>query len=457
MAHVALFAFPEEGHINPMLQLALHLASRGAYVTLINTEPAHHKMHPRFEHLQQRYHNLHFACIPDGLPAHQLSLTPNVFISGFSIQGAPTSAAMPTLLRSLENQGPALEQLLSDLNGSLDLPPLCGFICDAFLPWAALVARKLQLSWMVFWTSSATRLYLTVKALDDEAMGTEQDKSVVIIPGLPPMSTNVAGLSSLQNPQRLQSRLKAIKEADCILLNTFDDIEAEAIRNLSLKLPIRALGPVCLSAGTDDDPERALTNDDECLSWLDKQVAHSVLYISFGSKALLQGKPLEQLALGIEASNKPFLWVLRSSKDDLPEGFLERTEERSKIMSWVPQKKVLGHSAVGGFLTHCGWNSVLEALVEGVPMICWPTFADQPTNRILVEHKWRIGKGIQGGEVDVDDLRQVIQDVMGDEGIRHQAFLLGLSAKSALREGGISHKNLVALLATMEQLRVDHI
>lgn len=438
MVHVALFAFPEQGHINPMLQLSLHLAAQGAHVTLVNTEQAHQKLHVYFEHLQQTYPHFHCACIPDGLPAH-LCPTHDVVISGSTSHGDVSSTAMPALLESLEKQGPAaLEQLLSDLNRSPDRPPLSCLISDAFMPWTAQVARNLQLSWVVFWAGSATQLYLTgVKGIEDKS---------VIIPGIPPLSTDVADRPPPPNPQKrrhLQARCEALKKADILLLNTFDGIEEEAIRNVSMKLAARAVGPLCLNAGA---VHGSVEVDGECMSWLNKQAVHSVLYISFGSKLLLQGRPLEQLALGIEASKMPFLWVLRSSREELPEGFLEMTQERGMITSWVPQQKVLEHCSIGAFFTHCGWNSVLEALVEGVPMICWPFFADQPINRVLIEQKWRTGKGIQGQEVSGDDIRQVIQDVMRDDGMRHRASLLGISAKSAMSEGGRSQQNLSVFL-----------
>lgn len=446
LLHVVLFPFPEQGHICPMLQLALHLASRGAAVTFINTERAQEKMQFSFNH-----HHIRFASISDGLPAQQNTLTTDIVLSGDG--ELLTSTAMPALLRSLPNQGPALEKLLSDLIENGDRPPVSCLISDAFLPWAGAVVRKLHLSWMVFWSASATRLCLTVHALENEAMGSEQHRLVVNIPGLPPTTSLIAALSPVQSSKRLellQARVEAMKKADGILLNTFDEVESEAIADLSLKLPIRSLGPLCLDAGAGHGQGSLMRADEDCLTWLDGQAAHSVLYVSFGSKVALQGKPLEQLALGIEASEKPFLWVLRSREEDFLNGFFERTKERSRVVSWAPQKKVLEHIAVGAFLTHCGWNSVVEALVLGVPMVCWPVFADQPTNRVLVEKKWKIGKGFQGEEVHASEIGVVVQEVMGDEDFRHRAALLGQSARSAMKLGGFSHQNLNTLLSDLQ-------
>ncbi|KAI5084412.1 hypothetical protein GOP47_0000581 [Adiantum capillus-veneris] len=451
--HVALFPFPDHGHVTPMLQLALHLASRGAYVTFINAELGHQQLPSFTEYLNQTA-NLKYAHLSVGISALEGPLTLDVVVSDSSGLGNVESSSLPVLHRSLESQSSALEKLLTDLNGAQNWPSFSCLISDAFMPWTASVAQKLQVSWMVFWTPSATRFYLSTKALGHKEMNTELQKLANITIGLSPESTDVFDLSRLRNPHRrqlLMARVEGTKMADVILLNTFDALEEEAVKELAKDFPIRSLGPLCFGTGL-----KASKANEESLSWLDRQAPHSILYISFGSKAMLQGRPLEQLAFGIESSNMPFLWVLRSGGEGLPEGFVERTEARSKIMKWVPQKQVLEHRAIGAFFTHCGWNSVLEAVVEGVPMICWPTFGDQPTNKLVIEQKWRIGRGIQGGEVDAENIRQVIQDVVGNAEFRQRGSLLSRSAKSALGQGGTSDQNFKFLMQELA-VREHHV
>ncbi|MCO5561272.1 hypothetical protein L7F22_014893 [Adiantum nelumboides] len=439
-----MFPFPEQGHVTPMLQLAMHLASRGAYVTFINTELGHQRLHMCMEDLNKTA-NMRYVCLSYGLSAFEGPLSLDVVVSDSSGRGNIGSSSMPALYRSLESQSPALEKLLIDLNGAQSWPSFSCFISDAFLSWTGSVARKLQVSWMVFWTTSATRFCLTVEALAHKEMSVELQNYACRIMGLPSESNEVLDLLRPEDPDRrqlLMARVEATKKADLILVNTCDALEEETIKELAMNFPIRTLGPLCCGAELNSS-----NADDECLSWLNKQRPHSVLYISFGSKALLQGKPLEQLAFGIESSNMPFLWALRSGREGLPEGFIEKTEARGRIMKWVPQKKVLENTATGAFFTHCGWNSVLEATVEGVPMICWPTFADQPLSKILIEQKWKIGRGIHGGEVDAENIQEVIQDVMGNAEFRRRASLLGISAKSALGQGGTSCNNCSFLLS----------
>ncbi|KAI5059695.1 hypothetical protein GOP47_0026014 [Adiantum capillus-veneris] len=117
----------------------------------------------------------------------------------------------------------------------------------------------------------------------------------------------------------------------------------------------------------------------ECLSWLNLQAESSVIYVAFGSLAKLSVEEIQELAVGLEASGSPFLWVIREDAvtmeelpQVLPEGFLERTRGKGMIISWAPQVRVLAHKAVGGFLSHCGWNSTVESLWAGVPLLCCP-------------------------------------------------------------------------------------
>ncbi|KAH7296756.1 hypothetical protein KP509_26G037700 [Ceratopteris richardii] len=442
--HFALFPFPEQGHIAPMYQLALHLVSRGAHVTFINTETGHQRPRQLLDPPNQ-HNTLKHLCITDGISTQRrASLRHDVIVSDANGVADLSYSSMPILLRSLEGQASFLEELLDDLKGSRDYPPLSCLIIDAFMPWTAAISQKLQLPWIVFWTTSATRLHYTVQTLEPNDL--EQLKEMENIPTLTSASLPVFDLLKLQNPDRRQllvERVEAMKKAHSILLNTFDALEEEAIKGLQTKLPVMSLGPFCIGAGGNTE---ALDADDECMPWLDRQTSGSVLYISFGSKLILQKDALEQLALGVESSEVTFLWTIRGGVEDLPEGFLERTKGRSKVMPWVSQGKVLKHRAIGAFLTHCGWNSIIEAIVGGVPMICLPFFADQPTNKILVESKWRIGRGIEGSKIAAECIRQAIQDVMSNSNFKREASLLSSLASSAMSPEGSSYQNLNFLL-----------
>jgi hypothetical protein len=189
----------------------------------------------------------------------------------------------------------------------------------------------------------------------------------------------------------------------------------------------------------------------------------SVIYISFGSVAVKSLKELEQLALGLEGSGQPFLWVLRLDITEgqagiLPEGFEERTKRRARFVRWAPQTKVLAHASVGLFLTHNGWNSTLESISMGVPVVGFPYFGDQFLNCRFAKELWKIGLDFE--DVDLDDQKVVMKEEVEDvvrrmmrtaEGKKMRDNVLGLkeSATKAVFPGGSSFLNLNTFVKDM--------
>ncbi|MCD9559065.1 hypothetical protein HAX54_016794 [Datura stramonium] len=169
----------------------------------------------------------------------------------------------------------------------------------------------------------------------------------------------------------------------------FDVLEKEVIDSLRSQYRIKTIGPIIPSMYLDkrlkDDKEYALSffkpNSETCMKWLDSRETGSVVYVSFGSLASLGEQQMEELASGLMTSNCYFLWVVRATEQDkLTEEFMSKSKEKGLIVNWCPQLDVLSHRAVGCFFTHCGWNSTLEALSLGVPMVTMPQWSDQPTN-----------------------------------------------------------------------------
>ncbi|KAL5990780.1 hypothetical protein ACLOJK_011684 [Asimina triloba] len=192
------------------------------------------------------------------------------------------------------------------------------------------------------------------------------------------------------------------------------------------------------------------------MKWLDERVAGSVVYVSFGSLASLGVDQMEELACGLKRTERHFLWVVRESeKHKLPEKFAESTAQLGLIVSWCPQVEVLSHRAVGCFLTHCGWNSTLEALSLGVPMVGMPQWTDQPTNAKCVEDLWRVGvrtNADEKGIVRKEELESCISQAM--EGERREEFKKNARkwkdlAKQAVDEGGSSDRNIDEFVASL--------
>jgi hypothetical protein len=198
------------------------------------------------------------------------------------------------------------------------------------------------------------------------------------------------------------------------------------------------------------------------MSWLDAQPKKSVVFLCFGSIGSFPIEQLKEIAIGLENSGRRFLWVVRSPPETdpakifkpttepdldilLPKGFLDRTRDRGMVViQWAPQVEVLKHEAVGGFVSHCGWNSTLEAASFGVPMICWPLYAEQKMNKVFLVEEMKIGielKGYDEGFVQADELEAKVKWIIGSEGgaeLRNRMMKMKESAIEAMKEGGSS-------------------
>jgi hypothetical protein len=237
----------------------------------------------------------------------------------------------------------------------------------------------------------------------------------------------------------LYRAVEAVRTSSGFILNTFDALESDelATTRRDLALPVFDIGP--LHKISPAASSSLLLQDRACLEWLDAQAEAAVLYISFGSLASMSGADLVETAWGIAKSGQPFLWVLRSdlvrgvTQVTLPDGFDAATRGRGMIVSWAPQEEVLAHAAVGGFWTHCGWNSTLEGVCGGVPMLCRPYFGDQMGNARYIEHVWRAGimldYELERSKVE-EAIRRLMQSKEGDE-MRKRAQELGSRAAEA--------------------------
>jgi hydroquinone glucosyltransferase len=271
--------------------------------------------------------------------------------------------------------------------------------------------------------------------------------------------------------------VKPLSNADGILVNSFLEIERGPIKALNEEASVKGnpyvypVGPIIQTVTSSGDADGL-----ECLSWLDKQQSCSVLYVSFGSGGTLSQEQIVELALGLEFSNHKFLWVVRapsssansaylSAQNDvdplqfLPSGFLERTKEKGLVIpSWAPQIQILSHRSVGGFLTHCGWNSILESVVHGVPLITWPLFAEQKMNAVLLSEGLKVGMRTRVNENDIVErveVAKVIKYLMeGEEGekLRNNMKELKQAASNAVKEDGSSTKTISQSALTWRNL-----
>lgn len=297
---------------------------------------------------------------------------------------------------------------------------------------------------------------------------------------LPPFARQKSGL-----PDKIS---KSEEKSAGTLINSFHELEPAYVEYFRNELGKKAwvVGPVSLCnrnvADKAERGKRASIDEQTCLRWLDGKESDSVVYISFGSLARFAPQQLLEIAHGLEASNHPFIWVVGTifSKSEggreeeegnwLPCRFEERLKESNKgliIRGWAPQLLILEHASVGGFMTHCGWNSTLEGVSSGVPMITWPVSAEQFYNEKLITDVLEIGVRVGSVEwmsfnvekkalVGMEKVEVAVKTLMGggDEAMkmRRRARELAEKAKRAVEEGGSSYNDADALI---EELKLN--
>ncbi|KAF9620996.1 hypothetical protein IFM89_015818 [Coptis chinensis] len=209
------------------------------------------------------------------------------------------------------------------------------------------------------------------------------------------------------------------KEGFAIILNTFDALEDEAINAVRSELPpIYTIGSLSLLAkhfsekGLNSIGSNLWKEDSDCIRWLDTKEPNSVVYVNFGSITTITPQQMTEFAWGLANSNQKFLWIIRpglvsGDMSILPPEFVVEIKERGLLASWCSQEQVLNHPSVGGFLTHSGWNSTIESICSGGPMICWPFFAEQQTNCRYCCIHWGIGM-----EIDSDVKREEVESAV---------------------------------------------
>ncbi|KAK7386181.1 hypothetical protein VNO78_26216 [Psophocarpus tetragonolobus] len=377
-------------------------------------------------------------------------------------QGVPLLVQIPLIM---SHSMPSIHEALKSLTTETTLVAM---VIDSFAFEALDFAQEFNILSYIYFPAAATTLsaLLHLPKLDEETSCEYRDLPHPIkVPGCVPFHGSdfygpAQDRTSLVYKYALQ-RVKGIRFVDGIFVNSFLEMETSPLRALKDEEkgypPLYPVGPIVQTATGFSAVGL------ECLTWLDKQQVGSVLYVSFGSGGTLSQEQITELAYGLELSNHKFLWVVRAPNNTtadaaylgaqndvnplqfLPCGFLERTKEQGMVIpSWAPQVQVLGHSSVGGFLTHCGWNSILESALKGVPFITWPLFAEQKMNAVLLSESLKVGvrpRVNENGLAEREEIAHVVKLLMeGKEGreMRIRMKELEEAAANALKEDGSS-------------------
>ncbi|XVE69326.1 hypothetical protein DITRI_Ditri09bG0143500 [Diplodiscus trichospermus] len=461
--HVLIFPLPAQGHVNSMLKLAELFALSGLKVTFLNSEHNHERLvrHTNLRSRFGKYPGFRLETIWDGLPHEHPRLG-----DGFT-----------ELFEGLElRTKPIFREMLVNIK-----PPVDCIIGDGILGLIVDVADELGIPIIQFRTISASAIWAyfaipdMIEAGELPIRGNEDmDRLITRVPGMETFLRCRDLPGYCRASDTMDSNLQAIARKTIknfkphgLLLNTFEDLEGAILSQMRTICPkIYTIGPLHLHLNTRLAPTNQSTVvhqssnslwevDRSCLSWLDKQPNESVVYVSFGSVVVLSREQVMEFWFGLVNSRQRFLWVLKpdnkfgdgSEGKSIPTELVKRTKERGYLVGWAPQEEVLAHCAVGGFLTHGGWNSTLESVVAGVPMICWPYFADQQLNSRFVSEVWKLGLDMK----DVCD-RKVVAKMVNDWMVeKREEFVKSAAkyaklAKECVNVGGSSYCNLERLI-----------
>ncbi|KAL9236839.1 hypothetical protein vseg_011463 [Gypsophila vaccaria] len=472
--HVAFFPFMTPGHSIPMLDLVRLFIARGVKITVfttplnapniakyLNIEPSSHFIYNKS--IDKNIYVTPFpskeAGLPEGIESQDSTTSPEMTLKFF--------VAMELL------QGP-LDEFLKNVK------PNC-LVADNFFPYATEVASKYGIPRFVSQFSGffPMAMMMAINRFHPENSVPSDDEQFAV-PSLPHeiRLTKSQLQPEYEDTDRINSALsrlcggagRALFTSYGVIFNSFYDLEPDYVEYYKNTMGSRSrvwhVGPVSLcNRHVEGKSMRGRTtsiSDHMCLNWLNAKEPGSVIYVCFGSLTCFSNEQLKEIATALERSDRCFIWVLKGGKGDeewLPHGFEEKVEGKGLIIrGWAPQVLILDHEAIGGFVTHCGWNSTLESISAGVPMVTWPIYAEQFYNEKLVTDVLKVG--IQVGSIHWSEttggtflshekIEVALNRIMvGEEGLemRKRAKKLKEMAYKAVDEEGSSYCQLSSLI-----------
>ncbi|KAF8648387.1 hypothetical protein HU200_064973 [Digitaria exilis] len=457
--HFLFVTNPMQGHINPTRRLAARVMASNpcARVTFSTAVSGHRRMFPSLSR-------------PDDEAIDAAGVLHAPFSDGFDDGFSSTTHDAGTYrARAFAAGRDTLSAVASRLAARGH--PVTRVVYTFLVPWVPDVACAHGVPASLFWIQPAAVFavyyrYFHGHDADLAACANGIGGDTVSLPGMPPLKREaLPSVVSITSPEHrhyllldlLRDLFLSLDEhKPRVLVNTFDDLEHDALRAVP-EFELAAVGPVVPDEDGGSSPTSAdLLHPEEqnardtYMAWLDTKPARSVVYVSFGSVLSLNNRQEEEMRQGLEATGRPYLWVARKAAagdgSASPDGCAE-----GMVVEWCDQARVLSHAAVGCFVTHCGWNSTLESVARGVPLVAVPQWTDQPTVAWLVEE--RMGAGVRArvdgeGVIERGELRRCVEAVMGDgevpTAIRAQSDRWRELASEAVAPGGTSERNLRA-------------
>ncbi|EER90516.1 cyanohydrin beta-glucosyltransferase [Sorghum bicolor] len=466
--HVVLVPFPGQGHVAPLMQLARLLHARGARVTFVYTQYNYRRLLRAKGEAAVRppatsSARFRIEVIDDGL--------------SLSVPQNDVGGLVDSLRKNCLHPFRALLRRLGQEVEGQDAPPVTCVVGDVVMTFAAAAAREAGIPEVQFFTASACGLlgYLHYGELVERGLVPFRDASLLAdddyldtplewVPGMSHMRLrDMPTFCRTTDPDDVMvsatlQQMESAAGSKALILNTLYELEKDVVDALAAFFPpIYTVGPLAEVIASSDSASAGLAamdisiwqEDTRCLSWLDGKPAGSVVYVNFGSMAVMTAAQAREFALGLASCGSPFLWVKRPDVVEgeevlLPEALLDEVARgRGLVVPWCPQAAVLKHAAVGLFVSHCGWNSLLEATAAGQPVLAWPCHGEQTTNCRQLCEVW--GNGAQlPREVESGAVARLVREMMvGDLGKekRAKAAEWKAAAEAAARKGGASWRN----------------
>ncbi|XP_073156860.1 UDP-glycosyltransferase 86A1-like isoform X2 [Henckelia pumila] len=461
--HALMFPLPYQGHINPFVDLAIKLASKGFTITFVHTQYIYHTL------TNDKQTDLFSQARKSGL-----DITCCTIYDGFPVDFDRRLQFVEYFISLLNDFPGRVDEFMGNMIGSgSSSPPVSVLIADSFFAWSPWIANKYGLVNVSFFTQPALAFAigchweLLTQNGHFPVKDTEEEE-ITYVPGVDAISSK--NLMSYFKEEEIGTPIHnfvfaafhEMNRADFVLHHTVQELESKTLTTLSKNQPTYAIGPVYSFTNR---PDISLRSESDCAKWLDSKPPGSVLYVSFGSVVQTTKQVIQEIAYGLLLSGVNFLWVAREDildsgdSDIFPDGFQDETKDRGLIVPWCDQIMVLSNAGVGGFVTHCGWNSTLESMWFGVPMICNPVAYDQPTNRKLVVEDLKIGINLSDGEsIHRQQVAEKIRGFMNasaSQGLRDRSEKVKKILHNALDIGGSSQRNLDKFIEDLTAKIVD--
>ncbi|CAL5209878.1 unnamed protein product [Lathyrus oleraceus] len=456
LTHLLLISYPAQGHINPLLRLAKCLASKGASVIFLTTEYAGKDMRT-----VNNITHKSLTSIGDG------SLTFHFFDDGLP-EDDPIRTDLPAYIEQLKLVGePFVSQMIK--NHADSNKQFSCIINNPFLPWVCDVASEYHIPSALLWTQSVSVFTAYYNYLHKLVPFPSNSEPYLDVP-LPFVPLKYNEIPDFMHPfsafpflgALILEQFKNLSKVFCVLADTYEELEHDFIEYVSDKsIPIRPIGPLfnnpAIKSASNIRGDFVKSNDSSIIEWLNSKAKRSVVFISFGTIAYFPQEQMNEIAYGLLESKVSFLWVvkppskeLRLKEHVLPEGFLEETSGRGKVVEWSPQEQVLCNPSVGCFMTHCGWNSSMETLASGVPVLTFPAWGDQLTNAKFLVDVFGVGIRLGYGHLENklvtrDEVKKCLLEAMTGEKterLKQNAMKWKKAAEDAVAVGGSSDRNL---------------